>query len=451
MVLLLCALVVMIGGYFGVQQLNRTESVLETADSFDLTAKTINDLTGLSWTKDETVYSFVYDNDTWSTADQPPWPVLQSSMQTMAESLVDLQATRKLENVKNPADYGLESPAFSVTASWKDGTKTTYSMGDTTPFADGYYLSISGQDGIVYTVASSLSDTFNKTQKDLTAKEAIPSVSDASRLSVGSAFDATRKEASITVDPDQLWYDTHTNAPLDGSQIDTLISEVKEIAWDDLVTANADEAMLAEWQLNEESAVTVSLSGGDESLTILLGTQNEEGYYYARLPGSAMVYTVESSGIAGLLSASAEEMRIMTILPMPYDQLASAEFITEKGTWQLTKPAEKDPESTEEAKAADATETADAAETGETAEYDEEIKNLWKKVTALKATGRQDAERTGDQVLSIRAVNTAGLETTVIFSEYSADSYQVSVDGNEMFLISADDVDALVRMVRAMQ
>ena len=442
MVLLLCVLAVMIGGYFGVQQLNRTESVLETADSFDLTAKAIGDLTGLSWTKDETVYSFVYDNDTWTTADQPSWPVLQSSVQTMAENLISLQANRKLENVKNLADYGLESPAFTVTASWKDGTQTTYNMGDATPFADGYYLSISGQDGIIYTIASSLLDTFNKTQKDLTAKEAIPSVSDASRLSVGSAFDAVRKETSITVDPDQLWYDTHTNAPLDGSQIDTLISEVKEIAWDDLVTANADEDMLAQWQLNEESAVAVTLSGGDESLKILLGAQNEDGDYYARLPDSAMVYTVESSGIAGLLSTSAEEMQIMTILPMPYDQLASAEFVTEKGTWQLTKPAEIDTESTEDSA---------VSEAGETVDPNEELKNQWKMVTTLKATGRPDVERTGDQVLSIRAVNTAGLETTVIFSEYSADSYQVSVDGNEMFLISADDVDALVRMVRAMQ
>ena len=442
MVLLLCVLAVMIGGYFGVQQLNRTESVLETADSFDLTAKAIGDLTGLSWTKDETVYSFVYNNDTWSTVDQPAWPVLQSSIQTMAENLISLQANRKLENVKNLADYGLESPAFTVTASWKDGTQTTYNMGDATPFADGYYLSISGQDGIIYTIVSSLLYTFNKTQKDLTAKEAIPSVSDASRLSVGSAFDAVRKETSITVDPDQLWYDTHTNAPLDGSQIDTLISEVKEIAWDDLVTANADEDMLAQWQLNEESAVAVTLSGGDESLKILLGAQNEDGNYYARLPDSAMVYTVESSGIAGLLSAFAEEMQIMTILPMPYDQLASAEFVTEKGTWQLTKPAEIDTESTEDSA---------VSEAGETVDPNEELKNLWKMVTTLKATGRPDVERAGDQVLSIWAVNTSGLETTVIFSEYSADSYQVSVDGTEMLLVSAEDVDALVRTVRAMQ
>ena len=441
MVLLLCVLAVMIGGYFGVQQLNRTESVLETADSFDLTAKAIGDLTGLSWTKDETVYSFVYDNDTWTTADQPSWPVLQSSVQTMAENLISLQANRKLENVKNLADYGLESPVFTVTASWKDGTQTTYNMGDATPFADGYYLSISGQDGIIYTIASSLLDTFNKTQKDLTAKEAIPSVSDASRLSVGSAFDAVRKETSITVDPDQLWYDTHTNAPLDGSQIDTLISEVKEIAWDDLVTANADEDMLAQWQLNEESAVAVTLSGGDESLKILLGAQNEDGDHYARLPGSAMVYTVESSGISDLLSASVEEMRVMTLLPMPYEQLASAEFITEKGNWQLTKPAETDTESTEDST---------ASEAGETVDPNEELKNLWKMVTTLKATGRPDVERAGDQVLSIRAVNTSGLETTVIFSEYSADSYQVSVDGTEMLLVSAEDVDALVRTVRAM-
>ena len=231
MILLLVLLAVMVGGYFGVQQFNKTESVSETAGNFDLTAKTIADLAGLNWTKDETTFSFTYSNDTWSTADQPAWPVLQSGVQTMADTLVGLQATRKLEDVKNLADYGLETPAFSDMAVWKDGSRTTYSMGDATPFADGYYLSLSGQEGTIYTIASSLSAVFIKTQKDLVATEEIPSVADVTDLSVGSTFAASKKETSITVDPDQFWYDSFTDAPLDESQIESLISSAKEIEW----------------------------------------------------------------------------------------------------------------------------------------------------------------------------------------------------------------------------
>lgn len=430
MILLLCALAVMIGGYIGVQRLQRTETVSETAGAFDLTAKTIDDLAGLCWTKDGAAYSFVYANDTWTTTDQPAWPVQQSAVQALAEKLVGLQATRKLTDVKSLADYGLEAPRFSVTATWKDGTATTYGMGDATPFADGYYLSLSGQDGTIYTVASSLTDMFGKTQKDMAAMEEIPAVSEATRLSVGSALDVSKKEASTTVDPDQLWYDTLTDVPLDGSAVETLISAAKGLAWDTLVTAGADAESLSEWELDDGHAVSVALSGGEESMTILLGAQNEDGDYYARLPGSAMVYTVDDGDAGSLLTASAENMRVKTLLPMPYEQLASAVFTTGKGTYRIEKPT---------------------AESAEDAESDEAEKDLWKQVTALKTIGSPEKERTGDQVLSIRAVSASGMETAVVFSEYSADSYQAAVDGGTPLLVPADEIDALARAIRVLQ
>ena len=441
MILLLCALGVLIGGYFGVQQFNKTESVSESSGIFDLNAKAIGDLTGISWTKDGTDFSFAYSNDTWMTTDQPAWPVLQSSVQNMAEALVGLQATRKLEDVKSLADYGLESPAFSVTASWKDGSSTVYSMGDATPFADGYYLSLSGQDGTIYTIASSLADTFSKTRKELVAMEEIPSVADASRLSVGTAFDVSKKEASTTVDPAQLWYDAGTGAPLDGSEIEELISALKGIEWKELVTAAADAESLLEWQLDDAHAVAATLSGGGESMSVLFGAQNEDGDYYARLPASAMVYTVDDSAVSSLLAASADRLWIRNILPMPYDQLATAAFTTEKGVYQLVKPAAESPETPAD--------TESAAE--ETSAPDEAERNLWQQVTALKATGKPEAEQAGDRVLEIHAVGTSGIETTVLLSEYSADSYQAVVDEGAPLLVPAEDVDALVRVIRTMR
>lgn len=444
MILMLCVLVLLLGSYFGVQQLNTTESVSETAGSFELTAKTIEDLTGLSWTKDETEYSFTYSNDTWTTNDQPSWPVLQSVVQTMADSLVELKGTRKLEAVTSLADYGLETPAFSVTASWSDGTQTTYSMGDATPFADGYYLNLSGQDGTIYTVASSLATAFNKTQKDMVAMETIPSISEVTKLAIGNSFNAEKQETSITIDPDQLWYDVNTEEPLDESQVESLIAAAQEIAWDELAAANADAGELSEWQLDDEHAVVITLSGDEESLSLLIGAQDESGDYYARLPDSSMVYTVDSDCIDNLLSASAESMWIKTVLPLPYEQLSTAAFATEKGNYQLVKSTD---ESTGEADTANAESTVDATEASET---DEAQKNLWQMVTKLNATEKLNVELTGDQVLRIDAVNTSGIETNVIFYEYSAESYLAVVDGGTPLLVPADDIDALVRTVRTM-
>ena len=450
MILMLCVLAILVGGYFGVQRLNQPESVSETAGTFDLTAKTMDDLTGLSWTKDDVAYACTYANDTWSTTDQPAWPVLQSAVQTMADSLLGLQGTRKLEDVKNPADYGLETPAFSVTAAWKDGSSTTYSMGDATPFADGYYLSLSGQEGTIYTVASSLSTVFNQTQKDLVAMETVPTVAEVTALSVGESFHAVRLSESKTVDPDQLWYDAQTERPLNSSKVESLISDAGGISWEDLVTANADEASLKEWQLDDEQAVAITLTGGDATATILLGAMDESSHYYARLPGSTMVYTVDSENVSSLLTASAEDMRIEAILPMPYEQLAEATFTTEKGEYRLVKPAA---ESREEVASPEDEETAteDTGEASETSETDEADQALWQMVTALKADGTPETGPTGDQILRIHAVSVSGMETTVVICESSAEFYLAVVDGGTPLLVPADDIDALVRTVRTRQ
>ena len=450
MILMLCVLAILVGGYFGVQRLNQPESVSETAGTFDLTAKTMDDLIGLSWTKDDVTYAFTYANDTWSTTDQPAWPVLQSAVQTMADSLLGLQGTRKLEDVKNLADYGLETPAFSVTASWKDGSSTTYSMGDATPFADGYYLSLSGQEGTIYTIASSLSTTFNKTQKDLVAMETVPTVTVVTELSVGESFHAIRLSESRTVDPNQFWYDAQTEQPLDSSKVESLISDAGGISWADLVTANADEASLKEWQLDDEQAVTVTLTGEDAAATIFLGAMDESSHYYTRLPNSVMVYTVASEDVSELLTASAEKMRIETILPMPYEQLAEAAFTTEKGEYRLVKPEAEAAEETDSPEDEE-TASADSEEASEDSETDEADQALWQMVTALKAEGTSETGPTGDQILRIHAVSVSGMETTVVICEYSAESYLAVVDGGTPLLVPADEIDSLVRAVRTRQ
>ncbi|MBR5109603.1 MAG: DUF4340 domain-containing protein [Clostridia bacterium] len=427
MLFLLCALIVLIGAYFGVQQLNKPASVSETAGTFPLASHAAEDFDTIAWTNDGVSYSFRYISGTWKTTDEPAWPVQQDVIQGMADQLLSLEATRKLEDVKSMADYGLETPAFSVKVSWKDGTGATYSMGDATPFADGYYLSVSGQDSTVYTIASSLASAFNKTQKDMAAMESIPSVAEAVRLTVSGVLDAVKEAESKTVDPEQRWYDAATDEPLDGTQIESLVNSAVGIAWNELVSASATDEELVGWHLDEASATKLAVTGSDgSSLVLLIGAQHDSGGYYARLPESVMVYTVESSAVGSLLSASKDSMWIKAVLPLPYGSLASAELITEKGSYQLKKPAEETAE-----------ETDDAA-----------LKNLWAQVAGLKATERLDTEKTGDQVLSIHAVSTSGKESTVIFSEYSAESYQAVVDGGTPLLVSANDIDAIIRTVR---
>ncbi len=438
MLALLIVLAVMLGGYYAVQQSNKTTSVSETSGTFDLTAKTADDLTGISWTTEDTTLSFILNEaGEWETTDTPAWPVDQSAVQTLADKLLALQGTRKLEDVTSLADYGLDAPTITVTATWKDASTTTYTMGDATPFADGYYLKLSTQDNVIYTIATSLSTTFNKTQKELVAMEEIPTISEASSITVGTTFAAVKKSESITVNPDQLWYDAATDAPLTASKVEALVSAAKAIAWDELVTAVATEDELTGYQLDEANATIITMTGDeDASMTLLIGGEDGAGNRYARLPGSSMVYTVEADDVSSLLSANSDDMWISALVPLPWSALKTATLETGKGTYTIVKAAEET-----EATATDTEETTDDSEADET---------LWNKVTALTATDRLSEATDGDTVLTITAQDDAGRTITVVIREYSADSYQAQVDGEKTLLISADTIDTLVRTIKSM-
>ena len=308
-------------------------------------------------------------------------------------------------------------------------------MGDATPFADGYYLKLSTQDDVIYTIATSLSTTFNKTQKDLVAMEEIPTISEASSITVGATFAAVKKSESTTVNPDQLWYDANTDEPLTASKVEALVSAAKGIAWDELVTAAATEDELTTYQLDDAHATVITLTGDeDASMALLIGGEDAEGNRYARLPGSSMVYTVEADDVSSLLSANSDDMWITALVPLPWSALKTATLETTKGTYTIVK-AEEETEAT-------ATDTAE-----DTSEADE---TLWSKITALTATDRLSEATDGDTVLTITAQDEAGREITVVVREYSADSYQALVDGEKTLLISADTMDTLVRTIKSM-
>ncbi len=437
MLALLIVLAVMLGGYYAVKQSNQTTSVSETSGTFDLTAKTADDLTGISWTTGDTTLAFTLNDDgEWITTDTPAWPVDQSAVQTLADKLLALQGTRKLEDVTRLADYGLDTPTMTVTATWKDASTTTYTMGDATPFADGYYLKLSTQDDVIYTIATSLSTTFNKTQKDLVAMEEIPTISEVSSITVGITFAAVKKSESTTVNPDQLWYDAATDEPLTASKVEALVSAAKGIAWDELVSAAATEDELTTYQLDDAHATVITLTGDeDASLTLLIGGEDAEGNRYARLPDSSMVYTVEADDVSSLLSANSDDMWMTALVPLPWSALKTATLETGKGTYTIVKAEET------EATATDTDTSTDASEADET---------LWSKITALTATDRLSEATDGDTVLTITAQDEAGREITVVVREYSADSYQALVDGDKTLLVSADTIDTLVRTIKSM-
>ena len=153
--LMLCLTAVVAGGWFLFQGTHEKEIPQESSGSFRLSDGTLDELKGVSWTTEERTWNFKHKDGTWETEDSTG-QVDQEKIQDLAEKLVSLQANRKIENVDSLEEYGLDDPEITVTAEWQGGGSTAYSMGEETPFKDGYYLLMSTQSDTVYTIAAPL-------------------------------------------------------------------------------------------------------------------------------------------------------------------------------------------------------------------------------------------------------------------------------------------------------
>lgn len=426
--ILLLVLVIFAGGYWLMSNSGSTTQVNEASGTFDLTAKTIDELTGLQWTKNDISYHFTKADGAWVNADNAAFPVNQEAVQALADDLVALQASRKLEAVTDLAAYGLAEPAFTVTAQWSDGTATTYAMGDATPFADGYYLTI-GQEGVAYTVASSLSSMFSETMTDLAQMETIPTAETVTRMTVGTSLDVYYQETSSTINADQHWYDASGNA-LDG--VDDLVADAQAIEWNELVAPTATEEELSAWLLNEAAATIITLYNGEtEAVKLLIGTTDDSGNYYARLPGSGMVYTVTSSSLSALLSATTENLLSTALVETEYANVQEATFTTADKTYVLTP----------------VTAAEDTAETTDEAAAEDPGEDIWSALTAITATAHTEAA-SGEALLTVTVSTTDGKAVTITFAAYDVDHYTAAMDSRTL-LVSADKVDKLIRAVKA--
>ena len=428
MLLLLIALVLCVGGYYGVQLLGSdTASVTEEAGTFALNSHTADDLAGLNWTNGDESFAFTLSDGAWSVTADPAFPLNQTDVQSMADDLLALVGTRQLDGVTDLAAYGLAEPTFSVTASWADGTSTTYAMGDETPFGDGYYISL-GHENIVYTIEDDIADIFDTTMNDLAVLESIPVTTAATRLTVGSTLDIMKEEASRTINEGELWYDSLTGTALDTAAAEELITAAQGITWSELAEPTASDEELTAFGVDEASATAITLYEGEAAaMTLLIGTQNDNGDYYARLPGSTMVYTVAGSDVSSLLTASAESMPGMVIIDLAAENVQSATFTAGEAahTWLASAGEDADDEP----------------------EADELGASLWDSILALEASSRIDGAD-GTPILTVNVSSISNQSATLTFTEYDAQSYAVTAQ-ERCFLVDAADVDAIIRTLRA--
>lgn len=436
MAVLLVVLAAFAGGYVAVTCLPASSTtVTEEEGQFALYTGDADSLAALEWTDGGTSWRFEKQNGEWQKAGEPDFPVNQTVLASLAEKAASLTATRALNDVASPADYGLAEPVFTLTLTDVDGAQTTLMLGDATPFEDGYYVGVSGQETI-YTVKEDFSGSFDLTVSELAQMEEIPQVESYARVTVSGTVNAAYDAETGS------WADAATGEPLDTEAVESLATDIKALSWSALVTANATDEELSTWQLDDLSATAAALHDeeGNPVLCFMLGGTNEDGDVYARLPDSRRVYLFMAEDVGDILAASADTLWQKQPVTLTYEALSEAVFTFDGGSVTVTPPQEE--AVTEEAEDEESAE--EAEEAGDPGE------SLWAALTALTGTERIEAQPDGQALLSVAITDMDGAHRQVGFYAYDVDSYLVPVTDSHAMLVPADSVDKLIRMLRQM-
>ncbi len=219
-----------------------TESSSEEESKTEVFSVDTDNITSLEFIIDKKDTTFEKDDDSWVKKDETAFPVNQTTLDSAASALEKVEADRVLEDVDDLTEYGLDSPANSVTVTTDDGT-TKFNIGDENTSTNQYYISKDDEDSTVYVVAASTVTPFMNSLYDYAEGEDFPTVDS-----------STVKKVQVSQDEDSYILEENADGATwdvstDGSDKETadttaagnVTSGLGSMAYDQFVDYNAED------------------------------------------------------------------------------------------------------------------------------------------------------------------------------------------------------------------
>lgn len=522
--------------YLLVVKMNQKEANSESDDSDDslvISSVDSGQITAISYEKDGKSLSFIKEDGTWYDAEDKKFPVNQDSLTTMTNTLGAVSAIRKLEKPEALSEYGLDSPVLTVRYTASDGKEAEFIVGDTNDAAGGAYLKISGDDA-VYLVSSDFADSFNSDIYQLADMESFPtitsdSITDISVNSNGhtleikndseggqtvlengkeqencasssvsqfisavtgitfkshveynckdlSKYGLDQPTAEVTVD--YTTTETVSSGDSDDSESANSTDDTKAASAESAAENTSETADTGETE-TETEAETVEVA---KQVVLHIGSQNDDGDYYAAMDGSKEVHVISADTIKELIEKKASDFIDNEILSGTLSNAKSIDVTIGSDSRHLAKEEvakaddtadSAETEGTDSEKAAETTDaaadetTADAEKVDESEteteteekwyEGDKEIaltdlSSVYSDLSGMSAEKILDtaAKPTGDAAISVTVKWEDDTETTVSFTAYDSSFHLAEINGEARKLVNKRDVEKLVEDMTAL-
>lgn len=297
------------------------------------------------------------DNE-WHYSQEETFPINQSYVTKMAESLSNVEAERIIlaDEADELSEYGFDNPLVTIDFEEKDGTKHSYYIGNENASTENYYFRMEGDEN-VYQINADLKVMFMMGLYDLFDMETFPKVEESSfkeidiksgdkHLKVKSVVEDDAKEVMTSDDymeKEITWYAAKDGEEYKkGNQItlQAMIDEMTEYYFFRAVDYNVDETGRSKYGLDKPSAVInvkyqvldettaelVEVADGinevqcdtiDKEYTLYVGNKtsdtNYADDYYVYTEGSNKVYTMEAASLTRMLELDVESYFVTDI------------------------------------------------------------------------------------------------------------------------------------------
>lgn len=480
------------------------EETVETEAPVTLTIPT-DTISGLAWTYNEETLIFNCENEEWSYAADEAFTVDSTHLEEMIGAIGEITATKTIEAVEDLSQYGLDEPECIVSVS--GGTDSEIRIGDETGIGGERYISIG--DGNVYLVDSDFLDNFTYELYDLLKWESIPDLSgmqglaidsetkeymilymgdmglsysdsygwymlldmdteelvDAAENSGGELAESMETESTVAENTETEGTESGTKVAyyiLDTELTEEFVTSLAELSWLDCVNYKADEEALAEYGLDEPTALlTLVYAQTTEAATnekdadgntiyeeqtttevfiIEIGGYADDGCY-ARISGSDMVYLIDSSISDLVLYTGYTNLMIDDVLRLDMDTVESVDVIIDNTTYTMVK---------------ETTTSADSeGNTTETAVYrlngnEIDAADILEGINDMESTGYAygvTPARTEEIRIVFHRNTETFTEVELVFYQYDSSTCLVSLDGETTQFVARTDVTGLVEEI----
>lgn len=273
--------------YAGITFYQKSQSAKKSS-SGQLTVKNMKAITSISYKNGQNL-SFVKKDGTWYYEKDSEYPLEQSYLSTMASQFQKIAAVRRLKNGDSLKDYGLEKPAYTIKVKDKEGTETTYYIGNAS--GDNYYLTLDDKTEI-YTVSADLLSNLSYSLKDMMKTDTFPT------LSSGNL-----KKVVITGGGKKKTYTSKSK-----TDMDNIAGGLGVFTFGDCQNYSVKDKELSKYGLDSKSRISVDITYKDtdskktKNLTLYIGSKDKDKEnYYVQLKGSKMVYLSDADVVKNIL------------------------------------------------------------------------------------------------------------------------------------------------------